>query len=142
MPAYNFQARFAPLVETGQKERTIRGREAKIGTTAYLFTGMRTKQCRRLGQGEIIDCTPICLGFQQNGMPYALHGRHKLTYAEICLLAVSDGFVDPREMVDWFAANNKSKVIATQFPCVNGDRHVFGGFVITWILDKRKVGKS
>ena len=142
MPAYNFQARFAPLVETGQKETTIRGREARVGTTAYLFTGMRTKQCRRLGQGEIIGCTPISLGFQQNGMPYALFGRFKLNQKELATLAAGDGFIDPREMMDWFAANNKSKVIATQFPCINGDRHVFGGFVISWILDKRKVGKS
>ena len=135
MPAYNFAKQFAPLVESGQKQRTIRGREAKVGATAYFFTGMRTKQCRRLGQGEIIGCTPISLGFQQNGMPYALCGRFKLTYAELGLLAISDGFVDPREMVDWFAHNNKGKGVATYVPYTNGDKHVFGEFVITWILD-------
>ncbi len=53
MPSLNFQARFAPLVESGEKRQTIRayrkdGRDPKRGDKLYLFTGMRTKACRPL----------------------------------------------------------------------------------------------
>ena len=55
MPALNFQKQFAYAVESGTKRQTIRaerkdGRDPKPGDTLYLFTGMRTKQCRRLGE--------------------------------------------------------------------------------------------
>lgn len=70
MPAFNFQQRFVPGVENGlariahappvhrdvrQKRQTIRarrkdGRDPKPGDTLKLFTGMRTKQCVKLGE--------------------------------------------------------------------------------------------
>ncbi len=55
MPALNFQKWSAPLVESGEKRQTIRayrkdGRDPKVGDTLYLYTGMRTKQCRKLGE--------------------------------------------------------------------------------------------
>ena len=60
MPALNFQARFAPLVESGEKRQTIRacrkdGRDPKVGDTLYLYTGQRTKACRKLGEAVCID---------------------------------------------------------------------------------------
>ncbi|MEO1187797.1 MAG: hypothetical protein AAFW60_01895 [Pseudomonadota bacterium] len=59
MVAYNFQKQFAPLVETGQKRQTIRAlrktRHAKAGEPVQLYTGMRTKGCRKL-----IDPDPLC----------------------------------------------------------------------------------
>ena len=55
MPALNFQKWSAPLVESGEKRQTIRayrkdGRDPKVGDTLYLYTGMRTKACRKLGE--------------------------------------------------------------------------------------------
>lgn len=57
MPALNFQKQFAPKVESGEKKQTIRanrkdGRDLKPGDTLYLYTGMRTKTCRKLGEAE------------------------------------------------------------------------------------------
>ena len=130
MPAYNFQARFAPLVESGQKLTTIRGREAKVGATAYLFTGMRTKQCHRLGQGVITSCRPIALGFQQNGMPRASLGAFKLGQAWLADVASHDGFASARELVQFFAETyNQNK------QCGDGGYNVYSGFLITWALD-------
>lgn len=56
MPAINFQSRFAADVESGRKYTTIRKRgRAAPGQTLYLFTGQRTKRCRRIGEA-------LCLG--------------------------------------------------------------------------------
>jgi len=51
MPALNFQKQFAPKVEARLKRQTIRAlrkRPIKKGDMLYLYTGMRTKACRRL----------------------------------------------------------------------------------------------
>jgi hypothetical protein len=51
MPALNFKSQFAQLVADGRKQCTIRRSPAPIGATVYLFTGMRTNACKRLGSG-------------------------------------------------------------------------------------------
>jgi len=107
MPAYNFQARFAPLVRAGLKKTTIRGRAAKVGTTAYLFTGQRTRNCIRLGQGTITSCHPIEIGRSAHGEPYAsIEGvKHSyLLHVGLDQLAKADGFETAAEMTDWFDA--------------------------------------
>lgn len=51
MPALNFKACFCELVETGTKTQTIRRKRKhpiRIGDRLVLYTGMRTKQCRKL----------------------------------------------------------------------------------------------
>lgn len=80
MPALNFQAQWADAVELGArfanceiapvamldlipKRTTIRrpGR-VKPGDTLHLFTGQRTKECRKLGQALCLAVTPITIG--------------------------------------------------------------------------------
>ncbi len=64
MPALNFQARFADPVETHAKRQTIRRvwkRPIKVGDTLYLYTGMRTKQCRKLRMVLCLDYRPITI---------------------------------------------------------------------------------
>jgi hypothetical protein len=131
MPAYNFKAQFAPAVETGQKLCTIRGRAAKVGTIAYLYTGMRTKACRKLGQGTIVHCSNITLGYSESGAPRAIFGEHHIGYTEFGALAEADWFVTPRDMVDFFRDQYK-----TVTPVDGGGTNVFSGFMITWELDK------
>lgn len=102
MPALNFQARFADLVESGEKRQTIRalrkdGRDPKPGDTLYLYTGMRTKACRKLLEAECRSARPVtildvgvCLG---DDLPRR---------AERESLARADGFDTESEMVRWF----------------------------------------
>lgn len=77
MPAYNFKNQFADKVEKGEKRQTIRfprKRQTIPGDTLHLYTGMRTKSCRRLlpptpctavkpveiiPQGVILDGEPL-----------------------------------------------------------------------------------
>lgn len=62
MPAYNFQKQFAPLVESGQKRQTIRAigkrRHARPGESLQLYTGQRTKACRKLISPDPVASMP------------------------------------------------------------------------------------
>ena len=130
MPAYNFQARFASLILSGEKCTTIRGREAKVGGIAHLFTGMRTKACQRLGQSEIVHCAPILLAYDRhNDEPLIKLDATFLTTAQQDELTVQDGFTRTREMLAWF-----KKTYDTAEPTYTkiGDRIVYEGFLITW----------
>jgi hypothetical protein len=130
MPAYNFKAQFAPAVEAGQKLCTIRGRAAKMGTTAYLYTGMRTKACRKLGQGTISIVEEIIIGRDLTGYPFVIVVGLKLQRTEIWALAEEDGFEDSEKFVDFFADSQVYKNI----PGIG--TQIFAGFMITWELDK------
>lgn len=49
MPALNFQKQFVPLIESGKKRQTIRPVSKRViisGDKLFLFTGLRTKNCR------------------------------------------------------------------------------------------------
>ena len=80
MPALGFKQEFGPAVENGlalrrgdrrwphpgvmPKVQTIRanrkdGRDPKPGQPLYLFTGMRTKRSRRLGEAECVSVGPL-----------------------------------------------------------------------------------
>ncbi len=52
MPAYSFQQHFVPYVADGSKPHTIRQRRkkgfAKKGDTVYLYSGLRTKWCKKI----------------------------------------------------------------------------------------------
>ena len=52
MVAYNFKKQFAPAITNGTKLQTIRAprstRHARPGELIQLYTGMRTKTCRKL----------------------------------------------------------------------------------------------
>jgi hypothetical protein len=103
MPSLNFQKQFAPAVRAGIRRRpggkrqTIRGRAIPEGAPLYLFTGMRTKQCRRLGKATCRRCRPITI----HGAFVSVDGR-MLDVGELIDLAHDDGFADCRAMKDWF----------------------------------------
>jgi len=111
MPAYNFKPQFAPLVESGQKRQTIRqtAKGATRGATAYFYTGQRTAQCRKLGEGKITDVLPIEIGRHACSEPYASITERDgkcthLAHEQLDSLARADGFANGEEMAGWFAA--------------------------------------
>ena len=64
MPSLNFMERFAGLVERGEKLTTIRKvrkRPIKISDTVHLYTGQRTKACRKLGVGRCMQVRAILI---------------------------------------------------------------------------------
>lgn len=108
MPAYNFKAQFAKMVESGKKTQTIRKVRkypTKPGQTIYLYAGMRTKRCRKLGEGEIISVEKI----EITNLSYFKFGE----YPDIqwfdakeddagLMLAKADGFEDWESFVEFF----------------------------------------
>ncbi|MGE4293315.1 MAG: hypothetical protein AB7E32_14035 [Desulfovibrio sp.] len=105
MPAYNFQAKFAPLVESGEKRQTIRAigkrRHARPGERVQLYTGMRTKACRKL-----VTPDPVCTKVlpirmeknQQGGLNVDLDG----VAVNALRTAEADGFRTAHEMLEFF----------------------------------------
>ena len=92
MPAINFKPQFAALVESGAKTQTIRKTNRfKIGDVVQLYTGQRTKQCRKLGEGVV----EMVLPFYMSRSPLLCRDA----YAAI---AMADGFANADEMFDWF----------------------------------------
>jgi len=100
MPAYNFKSRFAGSVESGEKAQTIRPMRkhpTKVGDTLYLFTGMRTKQCRRLRECTCISVEPIEIipsGIKLNG--------RMLSTPETLVVMMKDGFDSIAAFYDFF----------------------------------------
>lgn len=100
MPAFNFQKQFADDVRTEIKRQTIRAKRKNRpcpGQMAHCFTGMRTKQCEKLGSWPIyavIDIKIMEEGVLLNGC--ALWAQQLDRFAE------DDGFRNWPFMKTWF----------------------------------------
>ena len=106
MPALNYQERFAPKVESGEKRNTIRPRrkrEIKPGDTLYHYTGMRTKRCRKLRTAVCLSVTKTTIA-SDHVSKYALKefGLFIWVPAQLKRFAREDGFDSWKEMRDWF----------------------------------------
>lgn len=94
MPAYNFKGQFAELVEQGVKPHTIRPRRkrpTRVGETLYLYTGMRTRACRKLRIAACTRIRPIEIRTKKEWLTVRLDGQ-LLSQADIGALARRDGF--------------------------------------------------
>lgn len=103
MPALNFKKRFAPKVESGEKCQTIRayrkdGRDPKKDDILYLYTGMRTKGCRKIKEAACVETYNVII-------------HEKNLYFESLLMsagarktiAILDGFKNYQEFQKFFA---------------------------------------
>ena len=101
MPLLGFQKQFAPLVESGEKRQTIRAHRKRPfvkGDRLYLYTGLRTKQCRKLGEAV---CTKVeSIRIRTGGA--VLLGSQLLGVRQIQRISRDDGFDNAEEMVQWF----------------------------------------
>ena len=70
---------------------------------AYLYTGQRTKLCRKLGEGVITGVCPVNLLYI-DAKPYFLIDSLPLVLGNIDEFAQADGFRDAAEMCEWFDA--------------------------------------
>lgn len=93
MPAYSFKEQFCEPVETGSKTHTVRALRtgksphAMPGDTVYLYYGMRTKFCRKLGEGTCTKVEKITVASQQ----IFLNGS-ALSLSDMNTFAWKDGF--------------------------------------------------
>ena len=98
MPAYNFKRRFAEAVKEGSKTQTIRKKRKRptvVGDKIFLYTGMRTKQSEKIGEGICISVIPIYI--MEGSVIVGLPGDTIQLYAHSAgaeELATYDGFED------------------------------------------------
>lgn len=134
MVAYSFQPRFVGPILLGTKRQTIRGhrrRHARPGEALQLYTGMRTKACRKILVEDPVceSVTPIRLTFHRQNGPYTWWLDDKrLNKSEMHQLALADGFTGEhsgfaaRDMSDfWFERHGAA-----------GDDLDFEGVLIRW----------
>jgi hypothetical protein len=102
MKTYNFQARFAPMLESDLKLTTIRrlGKRPppEPGELIRRYTGMRTKHCRFLG--DRICRSVHRLRIDSRGQIF--FGRERLVGFSRVVLAAGDGFDSTQEFIEFF----------------------------------------
>lgn len=128
MVAYSFKKQFGPPILAGTKSQTIRAdrkRHARPGEMVQLFTGMRTRQCRRLGESQCVEVLPVRFGFSRRGAAELMQvgERYLITGAQMDAFAQADGFADLAAMVGFWWAEH---------PPDGGNVLTFEGVLIHW----------
>lgn len=111
MVAYSFHKRFADLVAAGHKRQTIRAhrkRHARPGEPVQLYTGMRTRHCRKL-----ISPDPICLSVASvdldiEGARFKIAGQPWYDMTEA--FALADGFQNIDAMLAFWRQNHGAEM--------------------------------
>jgi hypothetical protein len=130
VPALSFSPQFASLVESGQKTQTIRAprkRPIVWSDRVYLYTGMRTKACRKLGEGLVESVEPIVIAARA-GDPFPLVWIRSIPQGERqrVELAIADGFPGLHQFGAWFCSEQRRR---------------FEGSLIRWRLLPREEWK-
>ena len=111
MVAYSFKARFAAPILAGTKAQTIRAlgkrptRHAYDGCKLQFYTGMRTRQCRKIADAICRDAPYIAINLVKSEVtirqPIAAEGSRISIFQPRGLddFARSDGFADWSDMV-------------------------------------------
>jgi hypothetical protein len=125
MPAINFDPRFAELVASGQKTQTIRQTQrCKPADRLQLYTGQRTKACRKL-----VTPDPVCEAVYKiffttkrlliNNIHSTWDNQNIFSdSAQLDAFAQKDGFADYADFLKFFSETyHTTKIVA---------------FLITW----------
>jgi hypothetical protein len=114
--ALNFKAQFVDAVASGKKTQSIRvSKRATPGQALQLYTGQRTKACRKIADAICVDCTYV--GLTARGVTL---GDASKFPGDIDAFARADGFKDYAEMWKWFSETY--------------DTNSFTGNIIRWRL--------
>jgi hypothetical protein len=128
MVAYSFKKQFGPPILAGTKAQTIRAdrkRHARPGELVQLFTGMRTRQCRRLGESRCVEVLPVRMAFSRRGAAELMQvgERYLVTGGQMDAFARADGFADLEAMARFWW---------TEHPPEGGNILTFEGILIRW----------
>lgn len=132
MVAYSFAPQFRQSVALGLKTQTVRAarvRHAKPGERLQLYTGMRTKYCRKL-----IDIDPVCTDITDIEIVVTI--QHPKVIASIRLGGrdLSDDEIEQFARADGFQANflRTARAAMGEFWLDNHGQCRFRGVVIKW----------
>lgn len=101
MPLFNFKKCFSEDVRAGRKHQTIRQKRQnrpRPGQTAFLFTGLRTASCVRLGEYPIVAVSDIVITKKS----VTIEGEVLQTHKEKSEFAKADGFTCFRALTLFF----------------------------------------
>jgi hypothetical protein len=101
MPAYSFKEQFIPSIKSGKKRQIIRKKrkgQAKPGDMLYLYYGMRTKWCTKIGEAVCTATEEIEI--KADGVIKI--GGKKLKMWDKRILAEDDGFKDFDAMMSFW----------------------------------------
>lgn len=99
MVAYNFQKQFAERILDGSKRHTIRRngkrRHAQRGSDLQLYSGMRTKYCRKVcDDRKCLGVYPIEIEVGAENIELIQINGRTLPYEHYGQFAIEDGFTD------------------------------------------------
>lgn len=101
MSALSFKGRFVELILNNEKNQTIRAFRKypiKKGETLFLYTGMRTKFCKKLKEVKCIDVCNVTItttGVRIN--------NRRVLKRNLESFAIADGFKSWEEMKKWWS---------------------------------------
>ncbi len=128
MVAYSFKTSFAAEILAGRKRQTIRaprggrGRHARAGDGLQLYTGMRTRTCRKLGDAACSSVHEVRLDFQAGRV--TLDDAIEITHpGDLEAFAAIDGFAPGR-----FGAWESMR----RWWLLNHGNDLFSGVLISW----------
>lgn len=126
MVAYNFKSGFVPAIQLGRKCQTVRRhrkRHARPGEPVQLYTGMRTRSCRKL-----IDPDPICT--RLDAITIDVGRQHPDCIGDI----VVNGIPLDREQMAAFAFADGLRTVALfgRFWLATHGAGLFEGVVVHW----------
>jgi hypothetical protein len=112
MALINFQKQFAEAVKSGKKKQTIRAPRKysiKSGEILHLYTGLRTKKCKKLQKvvcKSVQDVTINNIGMLTIDGISIIDSCLKANiyyFDYLDVFAQADGFKDWKDMIKWFS---------------------------------------
>lgn len=123
MVALNFSPQFAPLVEAKTKTQTIRrSARCSVGDRLQLYTGQRTKACRKLVTPDPVCSVVTYVGLRKDDITLGNVNHAPRDFDDF---ARADGFMDYDEMWKWFSQRYETLS--------------FTGHLIKWVFAVRGV---
>ena len=104
MALLGYKKQFAQAVESGIKRQTIRAKRKypiKLGENLYHYTGLRTKNCRKLLESKCLGVADIRI--HVDGI---FVSDQKLKEVNAKELAKQDGFSDTESFIEFFRINH------------------------------------
>ena len=104
---------FIDKILSGEKRQTIRRASPKwqnvlVGDRLTLYTGLRTKQCRKLGEAVVESITPIMIDTECDNVAVETPlGDFNLDLPALNDLVARDGFDSNDEFFKFFCLNYK-----------------------------------
>lgn len=119
MPALNYKKEVIHKLKPGPGQtirpagKPMRMKQFRLGAKLYHFTGMMTKNCRKLGESTISEVVPMTMVCRSS--PVLPYEKRILLYGKFARaisydgFAQADGFNDFREMEQFFINTYKLK---------------------------------